>query len=136
MPHDGRSWAGFPELRASEAGAADIGAPPPVPEVAAIDRVLRFAGAALVAVYVPGAGEEELRLTETVGCAISEYGLPERLPVSGGSPAAYAFRTGRPLWLNPPELASYPEGGPMPPRAELSLGALPLGSDGRRLGCL
>ncbi|MDO0917169.1 SpoIIE family protein phosphatase [Streptomyces sp. DT2A-34] len=141
MPHDGRSWAGFPELRASEAGAADIGSPPPVLEVSAVDRVLGFAGAALVAVYVPGtgvsdAGEEELRRTETAGCAISEYGLPERLPVSGGSPAAYAFRTGRPLWLSPPELAAYPEGGPTPPRAELSLGALPLGSDGRRLGCL
>jgi PAS domain-containing protein/anti-sigma regulatory factor (Ser/Thr protein kinase) len=107
-----------------------------VPEAVASDRALTFAGAALAAVYVPGAGDEELRLVETAGRATSEYGLPERLPLSGSSPAAHAFRTDRPLWLDPVALASYSEGGPVPPRAEVSLAALPLGTEGRRLGCL
>ncbi|PAZ13643.1 PAS sensor protein [Streptomyces sp. SA15] len=136
MPHDGRARAGVSELGASGAGAADTGSPPPVPEAAASDRALTFAGAALTAVYVPGGGHEELLLVETAGCAASQYGLPERLPLSGGSPAAHAFRTDRPLWLTPAALASYPEGGPTPPRAEAPLAALPLGAEGRRLGCL
>ncbi|WP_367324892.1 SpoIIE family protein phosphatase [Streptomyces sp. HUAS ZL42] len=136
MPHDGRTRAGVSEPRASETGAADSGSPPPVPVAAANDRPLTYAGAALVAVYVPGAGDDVLRLVETAGCAMSEYGLPERLPLSGGSPAAQAFRTGRPLWLTPAALASYSEGGPTPPRSEASLAVLPLGTEGRRLGCL
>lgn len=136
MPHDGSARAGVSELRASEVGAADTGSSLPVPEATASDRALAFAGAALVAVYVPSVGNEELRLVETAGCATSEYGLPERLPVAGGSPAARAFRTNRPLWLNPAALASYPEGGPTSPRAEASLAALPLRTEGRRLGCL
>ncbi|MFE9642949.1 SpoIIE family protein phosphatase [Streptomyces sp. NPDC006365] len=136
MPHDGHARAGVTELRASEAGAADTGSPPPVPEAAVSDRALAFAGAALAAVYVPGTGHEELRLVEAAGYATPQCGLPERLPLSGGSPAAHAFRTDRPLWLNPAALASYPEGGPTPPRAETSLGALPLRVGGRRLGCL
>ncbi|GGN57616.1 hypothetical protein GCM10011579_020030 [Streptomyces albiflavescens] len=136
MPHDGRARAGVSELRASEADAAATGSPPPVPEAAASDRALAFAGAALAAVYVSGVGNEALRLVETAGCATSEYRLPDRLPLSGGSPAAHAVRTDRPLWLNPAGLASYSEGGPTPPRAEASLAALPLGTEGARLGCL
>jgi PAS domain-containing protein/anti-sigma regulatory factor (Ser/Thr protein kinase) len=108
-----------------------------VPEAAVNDdRVLTFAGAALAAVYVPGAEEQELRLVETARLGASEYLLPERLPLPGASPAAHAFRTDRPLWLSAAALASYPEGRPTPPRAEASLGALPLGTEGRRLGCL
>jgi serine phosphatase RsbU (regulator of sigma subunit)/PAS domain-containing protein/anti-sigma regulatory factor (Ser/Thr protein kinase) len=110
-----------------------------VPEGAANDRALTFAGAALAAVYVPGAGNdgnEELRLAEAAGCGTSEFGLPERLPLSGGSPAAHAWRSDRPLWLEGAALAAYSEGGPVPPRAETSLAALPLGTEGRRLGCL
>ncbi|MFF4350263.1 SpoIIE family protein phosphatase [Streptomyces sp. NPDC001530] len=136
MPHDGRARAGVSEPQVFEADAADTGSPPPVPEDAASDRALTFAGAALAVVYVPGVGNDELRLVETAGCALSECGLPECLPLSGGSPAAHAFRTDRPLWLNPAALASFAEGGPTPPRAEASLGALPLGTEGRRLGCL
>ncbi|MFI9586754.1 SpoIIE family protein phosphatase [Streptomyces sp. NPDC052236] len=134
MPHDGRARAGVTQLRASEVGAADTGSPSPVPEAAVSAWALTFAGAALAAVYARGAGNEELRLVETAGYAT--FQLPERLPLSGGSPAAHAFRTGRPLWLNPAALASYSEGGTTPPRAEASLGALPLGTEGRRLGCL
>ncbi|MFF4834955.1 SpoIIE family protein phosphatase [Streptomyces sp. NPDC001315] len=95
-----------------------------------------FAGATLAAVYVPGAGNEELRLVDTTGRAPSESGLPERLPLSGDSPAAQAVRLDRPLWLNPAALASAPESGRGPQRAQASLGALPLGAEGRRLGCL
>ncbi|WP_210576249.1 SpoIIE family protein phosphatase [Streptomyces sp. GESEQ-4] len=135
MPHDGRAWAGVSQLRASEAGAADTGSPPPGREADPGERALTFAGAALAAVYVPGAGEEELRLVETAGRAVSQYGLPEHLPLSGGSPAAEAFRTDRPVWLDHAALASY-EGGPTPPRAQMSLGAVSLGAEGRRLGCL
>lgn len=123
------------QLRTSEAGAADTGSPPPGREADPGERALTFAGAALAAVYVPGAGEGELRLVETAGRAVSQYGLPEHLPLSGGSPAAEAFRTDRPLWLDHAALASY-EGGPTPPRAQTSLGAVSLGAEGRRLGCL
>lgn len=136
MPHDGRARAGVSELGASGAGAADTGSPTPVPEAAASERALTFAGAALAAVYVPGVAKEELLLVETAGWASSEYGLPERLSLSGDSPAAHAFRTDRPLWLTPAVLVSYPEGGPTPPRADASLAALPLGTESERLGCL
>lgn len=136
MPQDGRGRAGVSQLRASEAGAADTGPPSPAREPAPGDRALTFAGAALAAVYVPDAVQEELRLLETVGQAGPRHTLPERLPLSGGSPAAQAFRGDRPVWLNAAALASSYESGPTPPRAGTSLGALPLTADGRRLGCL
>jgi PAS domain-containing protein/anti-sigma regulatory factor (Ser/Thr protein kinase) len=117
MPHDGRSRVGA------------------VLEAAASDRVLSFAGAAVAAVYVPDDGNDALRLVETAGCATAEYEVPEHVPLSGGSPAAHAFRTDRPLWLTPVALASFSEGG-VTPQAEVSLGALPLKTEGRRLGCL
>jgi PAS domain-containing protein/anti-sigma regulatory factor (Ser/Thr protein kinase) len=135
MPHDGRARAEVPELRAPGADAAGTGSPPPLPEATAGDRALTFAGAALAAVYVPVAGNEELRLAESSGCAPSGFGLPERLPLSGASAAAHALRTDRPLWLDSAALASYADGGPTP-RADASLGALPLGAEGGRLGCL
>ncbi|MER5665881.1 SpoIIE family protein phosphatase [Streptomyces mirabilis] len=136
MPHDGRARTGVSEPRAREADAADTGSPPPVPEAVTSERALTFVGAALTAVYLPGAGNQELRLVETAGCARCEYGLPERLPLSGDSPAAHTFRTGRPLWLTSEALASYSTGGPTPPRPETSLAALPLGTERGRLGCL
>jgi hypothetical protein len=136
MPHDGRAQAGVSEPPACEADVADTGSPPPVPEAVTSERTLTFAGVALTAVYVPGVGNQELRLVETAGCAASEYGLPERLLLSGDSPPTHALRTGRPLWLNPAALTDYSEGGPTPPRAETSLAALPLAAEGGRLGCL
>lgn len=111
MPHDGRAQAGVSEPPACEADVADTGSPPPMPEAVTSERTLTFAGVALTAVYV-------------------------RLPLSGDSPATHAFRTGRPLWLNPAALTDYFEGGPTPPRAETSLAALPLAAEGGRLGCL
>ncbi len=101
------------------------------------ERALHFAGVALAAVYAPAAGDEEFQLRETAGSGTPEYRLPDRLPLSGGSAAAHAVRTERPLWLNAAALASYPEGAPAPPRARsASLGALPLRADDTRLGCL
>ncbi|WP_443073249.1 SpoIIE family protein phosphatase [Streptomyces sp. S465] len=113
-------------------------------------HVLTFTGTALVAVYVLDAEGAELRLAETVSGAGRPYALPARYPLSGRSPVADAFRTGRPLWLSPDELAGYgrdtPETGTAPGTPEtgtapgttpgVSLGALPLGGDGKGLGCL
>ncbi|MGW7253766.1 SpoIIE family protein phosphatase [Streptomyces sp. NPDC054834] len=135
MPHDGGARAAVSGLRAYEAGLADTGSPPSVPEAAASARALTFAGAALTAVYAPGSGQE-LRLVETAGSAGSVYRLPERLTLSGGSPAAQALHAGRPLWLTPAALAGFSEGGPAPPPGEVSLGALPLVTGDKRLGCL
>jgi PAS domain-containing protein/anti-sigma regulatory factor (Ser/Thr protein kinase) len=131
MPHDGRARAGVSPPRASGADTAATGVAPPPPEAAAGDQVLAFAGVAVAAVYVPGAGEQELLQAETLRRQMSEYRPPERLPLAEGSPAAHAFRTGRPLWLSPADLATYGE-----PRAGVPLGALPLAADGVRLGCL
>ncbi|MDQ0579470.1 SpoIIE family protein phosphatase [Streptomyces rishiriensis] len=85
-----------------------------------LDRALTFAGATLAAVYAPRAGTHELRLVDTSGSVSSGPAPPERLPLSGDSPAVRAFRTDHPLWLT----------------AETALGALPLGTQGSRLGCL
>ncbi|OQR62864.1 PAS sensor protein [Streptomyces maremycinicus] len=85
-----------------------------------LDRALSFAGASLAAVYAPGAGTHELRLVDTSGSDSSGSAPPERLPLSGDSPAVRAFRTDHPLWLT----------------ADTALGALPLGIRGSRLGCL
>ncbi|MDH6622508.1 PAS domain-containing protein/anti-sigma regulatory factor (Ser/Thr protein kinase) [Streptomyces sp. LBL] len=138
MPQDGRARAGVTEPRASEVGTAGRDfSPPAMPEGTVCARTLTFAGAELAAVYVLDAGDEELRLAETAGCVTtSPHGVPERLSVTGGSPAAHALRAGRSVWLTPAILTTSSEGVPTPPRAEMSLGALPLASGGRRLGCL
>ncbi|MFI6559152.1 SpoIIE family protein phosphatase [Streptomyces sp. NPDC050534] len=130
MPHDGRARAGVSPPRAAGADAAVTGAAPPPPDAAG-DQVLAFAGVAAATVYVPGPGEAELCPAETVRRHASEDRPPERMPLTEGSPAAHAFRTGRPLWLSPADLATYGE-----PHADAPLGALPLAADGERLGCL
>ncbi|MFE0451693.1 SpoIIE family protein phosphatase [Streptomyces sp. NPDC058914] len=136
MPHDGRGRAGVSEPPAPGAGPAHTAPPPPVPGSTASERALTFAGALLAAVYLPVPGSDELRLAETAGCTAAEYTLPERLSLSGASPAAHACRMDRPLWLNPRALASYDEGGPTPLRDDVSYGALPLRTEGGRPGCL
>ncbi|WP_433448134.1 SpoIIE family protein phosphatase [Streptomyces sp. CA-142005] len=135
MPHDGSARAGLSQPGTAEVGVAETGSPPE-PESPASVRALTFAGVESAVLYVPGAGSDDLRSADTAGCAPAEYGLPERLALSGGSPAAHAFRAPHPVWLTPAALASYPEGCPAPLRARTSLGALPLGAEGRRLGCL
>ncbi|MFI6654698.1 SpoIIE family protein phosphatase [Streptomyces sp. NPDC050523] len=130
MPHDGRARAGVSPPRAAGADVAVTGEAPPPPDTAG-DQVLAFAGVAAATVYVPGPGEAELCPAETVRRHASEDRPPERMPLAEGSPAAHAFRTGRPLWLSPADLATYGE-----PHADAPLGALPLAADGERLGCL
>ncbi|OIJ92626.1 SpoIIE family protein phosphatase [Streptomyces monashensis] len=133
MPRDASARAGLSQPGTAEAG--DTGSPPG-PETPVSVRALTFVGAALAVLYVPGPASDDLRSADTAGCAPAEYGLPEHVPLSGGSPAAQAFRASHPVWLTPATLASYSEGCPPPPRAPTSLGALPLGAEGRQLGCL
>ncbi|MFG2759945.1 SpoIIE family protein phosphatase [Streptomyces wuyuanensis] len=105
-----------------------------------------FCGAELAAVYVLAGGGRELHLAELTGDRRMLYGLPTIIAVEGHSPAAEAYRAGRPLWLNPKELAAYVELDPhhFPGRrvegaettARISLGALPLGRGANELGCL
>ncbi|RSS42040.1 PAS sensor protein, partial [Streptomyces sp. WAC05858] len=103
-------------------------------------HVLTFTGTAVVAVYVLDAEGAELRLAETVRSAGGSYALPARYGLSGRSPVTDAFRDGRPLWLTPSELAAYGPTGPTTPETPttpgVSLGVLPLGGDGKGLGCL
>ncbi|MEU6313582.1 SpoIIE family protein phosphatase [Streptomyces sp. NPDC047014] len=106
-----------------------------------------FCGAELAAVYVVADHDRELHLAELTGDRGVLYGLPAILAVAGHSPAANAFRSGRPLWLTPKELAAFIEDEPhhFPTRvrdgdphspARISLGALPLGHGDQELGCL
>ncbi|MEV7525931.1 SpoIIE family protein phosphatase [Streptomyces sp. NPDC091371] len=110
-------------------------------------RRFAFCGAELAAVYVAADQNRELHLAELTGNRGVLYGLPAILAVAGHSPAADAFRSGRPLWLTPKELATFIEDDPhhFPTRirdgdphspARISLGALPLGHGDRELGCL
>ncbi|WP_372509520.1 SpoIIE family protein phosphatase [Streptomyces humicola] len=91
---------------------------------------LMFAGVAHVAVYLLDKQAGELRLADTAGDSPgAAYGLSPSYPLSAPSLVADAFREGRPLWLTPAEVA-------VPAGAGVALGALPLGEDGGRLGCL
>lgn len=122
--------------RDQDVGASSVGLRPPAMERAVTEQALVFATAALTAVYVLSADGDELRLTETAGGPRALYGLPISYPLSGRSPVADAFRTGRPQWSTSEKLAAYGENAPQALPADMSLGALPLGADGRRLGCL
>lgn len=89
-----------------------------------LEQTLVFAGATFAAVYAPAETGDQLRLVEAVGVPGTLYGLRERYPSAGRSPAADALRTGRPVWLDPGELAERPE-SPGAPTREFSLAALP-----------
>ncbi|WUJ18569.1 SpoIIE family protein phosphatase [Streptomyces sp. NBC_00390] len=103
-----------------------------------------FCGAEMAAVYVLAEGGDELHLAETVGERGLSYGLPAVLGLSGQSPAAEAFRSRRPLWLSPQEVAAYHANGSDAtligtagrPSAKISMGVLPLGRGNGELGCL
>lgn len=106
-----------------------------------------FCGAELAAVYVLARDGEELHLTEITGDRSVLYGLPAILAVASHSPAAEAFRSGTPLWLNPEELAAYVESDPHHftgqikrgagrSPAKISVGALPLQHGAKERGCL
>lgn len=73
-----------------------------------------FGGATLATVYAPGDSGDQLCLIEAAGVPRSLYGLRDSYALSGGSPAADAYRIGRPLWLSPEELAVRPGARPMP----------------------
>lgn len=104
------------------------------------EKIRVFGGAVLAAVYVLGKRDDSLRLAESAGDSGAMYGLSPRYPLSGHAPVVEAFRTGRALWLNAEGLAAYSENpGENAERtlpADISLGALPLGSNGTPLGCL
>ncbi|MGW2485963.1 SpoIIE family protein phosphatase [Streptomyces sp. NPDC001606] len=116
---------------ALETLAADPGAPDRLRRV--LEQALVFAGAAFAGVYAPGGDPAVLWLAESAGLPRTLYGLKDGYPVTSGSPAAQAHRTGRPLWLGPAELADCPEARRTPAR-DFSVAALPLG--GRDGGCL
>ncbi|MBM9503388.1 SpoIIE family protein phosphatase [Actinacidiphila acididurans] len=116
---------------------------PPASAPAARERILAFAGALLVALYLLDKESGALVLAETRGGAAGRYGLPERYRVTGRSPAAEAVVTGRPLWLDAAGFAARRDKFPgtvRPPAgtAGASLGALPLraGTDAPPRGCL
>jgi anti-sigma regulatory factor (Ser/Thr protein kinase)/PAS domain-containing protein len=95
-----------------------------------LEQALVFAGATFAAVYAPGEGGDPLCLVESAGVPRTLYGLRDSYPSSGRSPAAEALRTGRPVWLGPPELAAWPESRRAVSR-EFFLAALPApGADG------
>ncbi|MFD7503114.1 SpoIIE family protein phosphatase [Streptomyces sp. NPDC059850] len=114
----------------------------PAPDPTGRERVLAFAGVSLAAVYVLGDGSDGLRLVETTKAAGADAdaaphaALPQHYALSGRSPAADALCTGRPLWLDSAALASYQQDGVAVRWPGASLGALPLGTEGSRLGCL
>ncbi|MBA2944746.1 SpoIIE family protein phosphatase [Streptomyces himalayensis] len=110
------------------------------------DQVLVFAGVALSAVYALAGKDDKLRLLDLAersgrtASAPSGYGPPESYALSGRSPAADAVRAGRSMWWDAAELDTYreTENGSETPTlpSGVSLGVLPLATDGTRLGCL
>jgi GAF domain-containing protein/anti-sigma regulatory factor (Ser/Thr protein kinase) len=102
---------------------------------------LMYAGVAHVAVYVLDKHAGELRLIETSGDSPGGvYGLSSSYPLSGCSPVAEAVRADRSLWLTPAQATTHGDihgdSSPGPAVPDMALGALPLGADGRQLGCL
>ncbi|MEU9775602.1 SpoIIE family protein phosphatase [Streptomyces sp. NPDC047968] len=137
MPNDDGAGAGVPGPRSGlRVGPRDAGAGRQhAAEQAAPAQVRTFAGAALAAVYTVGEGDE-LRLAGSAGGPVARYGLSAGYALTGRSAVVEAYQRGWPLWLGSAEVAAYGDSGPgtLPPG--MSLGVLPLGADGRRLGCL
>ncbi|WP_246562361.1 SpoIIE family protein phosphatase [Streptomyces roseirectus] len=115
----------------AEVALKTVGADPRSPERVrrTLEQALVFAGASCAAGYAPGA-DGLLCLVDSVGVPRTLYGLRETYPPDGGSPAAVAVRTGRPVRLGPGELAGCAESRRMA-AAEVHLTALPV-----RGGCL
>ncbi|MFJ5262250.1 SpoIIE family protein phosphatase [Streptomyces sp. NPDC088387] len=99
-----------------------------------LEQALVFTGATFVAVYTPGEEGDRLRLIESAGVPRGLYGLRDGYTVDGHSPVADAYRTGRPVWLGPAELAEEPEARRTPFR-DYFLAALPA-HHGDERGCL
>ncbi|MER6136516.1 SpoIIE family protein phosphatase [Streptomyces sp. NPDC001815] len=112
---------------------ADLGSPERLRSV--LEQALVFGGATLTLVYAPGDRGDQLCLIESAGVPRALYGVRDSYPLSGGSPAADAYRLGRPLWLSPEELAVDP-GARHTAAGDVWLAALPLPPDARGGGCL
>ncbi|MBV1936144.1 SpoIIE family protein phosphatase [Streptomyces sp. BV286] len=112
---------------------ADLGSPERLRSV--LEQALVFGGATLTLVYAPGDRGDQLCLIESAGVPRALYGVRDSYPLSGGSPAADAYRLGRPLWLSPEELAVDP-GARHAAAGDVWLAALPLPPDARGGGCL
>ncbi|MEO3977961.1 SpoIIE family protein phosphatase [Streptomyces sp. CAU 1734] len=107
-----------------------------------------FCGTESAAVYVLSEEGDSLDLAEAVDGTEAAYALPAVVQLAGRSPVADTFRTGRPLWLGPEELARFAADGSRPVRDTAlrdhlktwppgaALGVLPLGGHANRLGCL
>lgn len=96
-----------------------------------LEQALVFAGASVVAVYSPTESGDELYLSESAGVPRTLYGLRDSYVLTGGSPAVDAYRSGRPLWLGPAEIARCADARRLPSQ-DFWLAVLPL-PDG---GCL
>ncbi|WP_369264645.1 SpoIIE family protein phosphatase [Streptomyces sp. R35] len=94
-----------------------------------LEQVLVFTGTAFAAVYSPSESGDELHLAEYAGVPRTLYGLRDSYPLSGGSPAVDAHRSGRPLWLGPEELGRCADARRLPSQ-DFSLAVLPLRDDG------
>ncbi len=107
-----------------------------------------FCGAEFAAVYLLADEGDRLDLAEVVEDPDGAYALPALFSLAGSTPVADTFRSGRPAWLGPAELAVYAasdtSGLPDTDLADrvrawpssTSLGVLPLSGHTSKLGCL
>ncbi|MET9444611.1 SpoIIE family protein phosphatase [Streptomyces sp. NPDC006610] len=133
---DGAAERGTRVLRAEDALHTLMADPDsPVRPRRVLELALVFAGATFAGVYTPGGdGGDLLCLAESVGVPRTLYGLRDGYELPGGSPLADAYRTGRPVWLGPGELADRAESRRTGSRG-FSLAALPA-HPGDGGGCL
>ncbi|WP_405905071.1 SpoIIE family protein phosphatase [Streptomyces sp. NBC_00828] len=94
-----------------------------------LEQALVFTGASVVAVYASDPNGGELSLAESAGVPRTLYGLRDSYPVTGGSPAADAHRSGRALWLGPEEVGRQADARRLPSQ-DFWLAVLPLRDDG------
>ncbi|MFB8247124.1 SpoIIE family protein phosphatase [Streptomyces sp. NPDC055952] len=119
---------------ALKAIAADQDSPERVRRV--LEQALVYAGAVLAAVYAPGTDGDTLCLVESAGVPRTLYGLRDGYPRAGRSPVAEAHRTGRPVVLDPVDLAGHAQARRVP-FGDFHLLALPLPAPGAAEGgCL
>jgi anti-sigma regulatory factor (Ser/Thr protein kinase)/PAS domain-containing protein len=99
-----------------------------------LEQALVFTGATLAAVYRPGEDGDQLYLVESAGVPRTVYGLRDSYAGSGDSPPADAYRSGRPVFLGPEELAGCAESRRVA-RRDFHLAVLPAHGDDSR-ACL
>jgi anti-sigma regulatory factor (Ser/Thr protein kinase)/GAF domain-containing protein len=99
-----------------------------------LEQALVFTGATLAAVYRPAEDGDQLYLVESAGVPRTVYGLRDSYAGSGDSPPADAYRSGRPVFLGPEELAGCAESRRVA-RRDFHLAVLPAHGDDSR-ACL